>query len=163
MIDKLRAALNHKQQLFVDEYLKGMSAAQAYEQAGYKTTSSESSAAAASKLLKKVNISNYIEAVRGAEAKTEIAQRDELLIGLTQIFRTGIEVVKKSAGFAEANKSLIKSAISAGKQISKMQGYDAPIEILQKSTDLTDEQLHEELVKKGFSRRPDQLSKKRVQ
>lgn len=160
-LEILRSKLNARQQRFVDNYLQGSSATQAYKDAGYDATSESSATTQANKMVTNGDISNYIKAVQSSNQTKMIVGREELLEGFSKMFRLGVEVIESGSDNAEGLKSTVKSGISAGQQISKMQGYDAPTEIIQKSTDLTHEQLEEELTKRGLGRRPNQLASKK--
>ena len=160
-LEILRSKLNARQQRFVDNYLQGTSATQAYKDAGYKATSESSATSSANEILTNLDISNYIKAVQSKNQTGMIVGREELLEGYSKMFRLGVKIVESGAEEVEEMKTVVKGGIAAGQQISKMQGYDAPTEIIQKSTDLTHEQLEEELTKRGLGRRPNQLASKK--
>jgi phage terminase small subunit len=69
------ATLNPKQWRFVQEYLIDLNGAAAYRRAGYKVSSAESARAAASRLLRKVNVAAAVAAAMQARAeRTQITQ-----------------------------------------------------------------------------------------
>ena len=128
-LEILRGKLNARQQKFVDNYLQGSSATQAYKDAGYKATSESSATSSANEILTNLDISNYIKAVQAHNQKKMIVGREELLKGYSKMFRLGVKIVESGAQEVEEMKTAVKGGIAAGQQISKMQGYDAPIQV----------------------------------
>ena len=178
-LDELRGKLNAKQQIFANGILEGKTQRQAYIDAGYEAKTETAQDTGASEILRNPQVKAYIEAVQAQAQKNTIATREEILERLTFLMRTNLnDVVHLTSGdivggeSSTVIKKMSKGAdgklayeaydqIVAMKQISKMQGYDAPTEIIQKSTDLTHEQLEEELTKRGLGRRPNQLASKK--
>ena len=160
-LNELRSKLNARQQKFVDYHLNGSTAKQAYKDA-YDVDNDGTAEVNGCKLLRNAKISNYIKAIQEQTQKETIATRTEILEGLTKVFRLGVVAVESGAETAETCKSTIRASIAAGQQISKMQGYDAPTEVINHNVDISDEKLEEEMIKKGFGRRPNQLAGKKA-
>lgn len=76
--------LNEKQQRFADEYLVDLNATQAAIRAGY---SEKTAGAQASRLLKDVNISAYIEQRMAEKQEDTIASAEEVMQYLTSVIR----------------------------------------------------------------------------
>lgn len=77
--------LNHKQKLFANEYIKnGQNATQAYIQAGYSPKNENVAAVEGSKLLRKPNVSAYIDTELKKIEEKAILSRDEILRLLAQ-------------------------------------------------------------------------------
>ena len=177
-LNELRNRLNAKQQIFANGILEGKTQRQAYIDAGYEAKTETAQDTGASEILRNPQVKAYIEAVQAQSQKNTIATREEILERLTFMMRTNLKDVVdlRTGDITEGESSSVIKKISLGtegklsyesydqivamKQISKMQGYDAPSEVINHNVDITDEKLEEELIKKGFGRRPNQLAGK---
>jgi len=93
--------MNQRQKKFADLYLQGMSGAEAYEKAGYSCVGTTASKAA-SRLLNKVELKNYIATMNEKTDKStilSITERKELLtrIALRQEGESPSDAIRASA------------------------------------------------------------------
>lgn len=84
----MKPELKGKMKSFADNYLaNGLNATQAYFEAGYKVKSEAAAASAASRLLRTVKVSAYIDYQLDMIEKSKIAEATEVLQTLTRIMR----------------------------------------------------------------------------
>ncbi len=87
-VDKVRDARNKltiQQQRFVEEYVRGVPAGRAYENAGYSTKTENSADCSASRLLGNAKVKAYINALRDIETENTVLSRQERLQMLSRI------------------------------------------------------------------------------
>ncbi len=84
----VKPELKGKAKKFADNYLaNGLNATQAYLEAGYKVKTEAAAASAASRLLRTVKVSTYIDYQLDMIEKSKIAEATEVLQTLTRIMR----------------------------------------------------------------------------
>lgn len=106
-----------KQEKFCVEYLVDLNGTQAAIRAGYSAKTAE---ATASRLLRNVNIKNYINELRKKEFKATIATAEEAEAFLAKVMRGEIEeevVVTEGVGEGCSEARIIKKRISAKDRI----------------------------------------------
>lgn len=105
-----------KQEKFCVEYLVDLNGTQAAIRAGYSAKTAE---ATASRLLRNVNIKNYINELRKKEFKATIATAEEAEAFLAKVMRGEIEEVVVTEGVGEgcSEARIIKKRISAKDRI----------------------------------------------
>ena len=121
------AKLTEKQQLFADEYIISLNQTEAYKKAYSNVKKDSTAAAAASRLLKNVKVSNYVEE-RLEELKTiRVADQQEIMEYLSSVTRgEQKEQVLVGVGMGEQEikemdvsaKDRIKAAELLGKRYS---------------------------------------------
>lgn len=112
-------ALTPKHEVFVAEYLKTGNATEAYLQAGYKSSSKEAAAAAASRLLK-------TDKVARACAREQVARSERLHLEEDYELSKSIEIVERCLSpevcdFKNANMAIANIAKLRGKFVNKVE------------------------------------------
>ncbi len=110
-ISTLMTDLNERQEKFCQALVGGMSATQAYIQAGYSANNAVSCAA---RLRKQPPVAARLAALRAGNAQAGQTQRSDLLRNLDWVMERAKE------------KGALGDMIRAVTQYSKMCGYDAP-------------------------------------
>ena len=82
---KVVIAVNRKQEIFCEEFVKSGNAAEAYKLAGYKVSSAKSAANSASRLLENVGICSRIAELREKAADAQILDAKQRRIILSDI------------------------------------------------------------------------------
>jgi phage terminase small subunit len=150
--------MNAKQKHFADLMLTGTySATQAYKEA-YGVEGDNTAAVNGSKLLSNAKIIEYMSGIQQQQTDDLIATRHEVMRDLTRLARMAANAQDLDA--VQCYKDAIKISTDCMKQLSKMSGWDAPTEVIQRNVDITPEQLEEELEKLGLNRRTNQLAGK---
>lgn len=103
------AALTRKQKLFADYWLSGMSAVKAYQAAGYKARSYDSSRAMASQSLSKPNVKEYIERQQHTEDEQRQRAREQRMKRIEEVAGLAVEQLEKKV--KEGNLSAIFDAL----------------------------------------------------
>lgn len=88
-VNKVKVArdkLTIQQQRFVEEYVRGLPAGRAYENAGY-AANKHSAEQSASRMLKNVKVKAYIQALRDIETEDAVLSRQDRLQSLSRINR----------------------------------------------------------------------------
>lgn len=121
--------LTQKQKLFVDEYIKGGNATQAYIKAGYQTKSDGVAAAAAIRMLRNVKVKSYIDAKMAEIESHKIADAKEVLQYLTRVLRgeETEEIPDIINGGTIKRPPLIKDRTVAAREIMKRYPLDNPM------------------------------------
>lgn len=86
-------AVNRKQEIFCEEFVKSGNAAEAYKLAGYKASSAKSAANSASRLLENVGICNRIAELREKAEDEKIMDAKQRRIILSEIAKSGKAIV----------------------------------------------------------------------
>lgn len=86
-------AVNRKQEIFCEEFVKSGNAAEAYKLAGYKASSAKSAANSASRLLENVGICNRIAELREKAEDEKIMDAKQRRIMLSEIAKSGKAIV----------------------------------------------------------------------
>lgn len=115
--------ISPKQEAFCMAYAESGNAKQAYMQAGYKVNSENAAAAAATRLLKNVNIKNRLQEIHKQIASDAIMGPKEMQERLTKIARQeATESVLTQDGGEVQRKADFKAALKAMELLGKMQG-----------------------------------------
>jgi len=86
-------AVNRKQEIFCEEFVKSGNAAEAYKLAGYKASSAKSAANSASRLLENVGICSRISELREKAEDEKIIDAKQRRIMLSEIAKSGKAIV----------------------------------------------------------------------
>ena len=86
-------AVNRKQEIFCEEFVKSGNAAEAYKLAGYKASSAKSAANSASRLLENVGICSRISELREKAEDEKIMDAKQRRIMLSEIAKSGKAIV----------------------------------------------------------------------
>ena len=120
--------LNEKQQLFADEYLTDFNATQAAIRAGY---SEKTAAAQGARLLRNVNVQEYIKKNKGDRKDELIATQDEVLRKLTSTLRR-----KETESVVVVTKSKRSYYDEKGKKVTEENEVPKVVEIPAKLSDV---------------------------
>ena len=118
--------MTEKQKIFCEEYIVDLNATRAYKAAYPNVKNDNTAAAAAARLLRIVNVREYIDTRLEEKAGALVAKQDEVLQYLTKVLRDDEEATKsrlKAAELLGKRYALFTDKVTAEVQVGASQKF----------------------------------------
>lgn len=118
--------MTEKQKIFCEEYIVDLNATRAYKAAYPNVKNDNTAAAAAARLLRIVNVREYIDTRLEEKAGALVAKQDEVLQYLTEVLRDDDETTKsrlKAAELLGKRYALFTEKVTAEVQVGASQKF----------------------------------------
>ena len=118
--------MTEKQKIFCEEYIVDLNATRAYKAAYPNVKNDNTAAAAAARLLRIVNVREYIDTRLEEKAGALVAKQDEVLQYLTEVLRDDDEATKsrlKAAELLGKRYALFTDKVTAEVQVGASQKF----------------------------------------
>ena len=118
--------MTEKQKIFCEEYIVDLNATRAYKAAYPNVKNDNTAAAAAARLLRIVNVREYIDTRLEEKAGALVAKQDEVLQYLTEVLRDDYETTKsrlKAAELLGKRYALFTEKVTAEVQVGASQKF----------------------------------------
>ena len=118
--------MTEKQKIFCEEYIVDLNATRAYKAAYPNVKNDNTAAAAAARLLRIVNVREYIDTRLEEKAGALVAKQDEVLQYLTKVLRDDDEATKsrlKAAELLGKRYALFTDKVTAEVQVGASQKF----------------------------------------